>query len=650
MPGTIIIRPIQAKLEINDGLIKKLDPYCIAVIGNTIAKSSVCKKGGKTPQWKDSLTLSHADEPFCFLQVKDSNILKDRKLGSCTIDLEDTLTSVFSQRWYELYDHERPVGEILIEAKAGRDYNHNDDIPVEHIVAQKSDRLLKKWREQQSQLKAQRKDSAEPDVVRNISKELLFHSANSGNSGSSKDEPAAADQEIAKESQVLLGSPPQQEIPHEINDLYKRNKAQELADNIKEMDESLNLVTEIRERPVIPDSITVNASHRKFSNEFTPKKATFVRISQKGPGSLKKNTLSPRTANINLNSTDLASPSPQIIPIHSYQSPQITSKTQSRHHLKPKFLTDFKASREEFPRKKLFHHTEKKPFRALILGSNKKKTSSFCGNYLPVARTPEQKKVQQGENVRPPTKPVFNWDEYQLQKEDYILPSVAYKMRKNEQKMRKSEETMRSPLEGCSSPRAMIPKIDVKKRKQDDQNAEKKILPSTAYYMRKSEDIKILRAMIPKVEVKKRKQESDKENVQNEANKAKYFGSPTQEKIHEKIEYFRERFDEHSTRLKKDLDFEMKRFSYKKERYDKEQKVLTERKQAEALHEGEKMKEGLRSLNYTPAKGSSGFTSPKSEKTKLKKIAYRTYVECHGDDDEGNCEENLWDLKGEECK
>jgi len=647
MPGTIIIRPIQAKLEINDGLIKKLDPYCIAVIGNTVAKSSVCKKGGKTPQWQDSLILSHADEPYCFLQVKDRNILKDRKLGSCTIDLEDTLSSVFSQRWYELYDHERPVGEILIEAKAGRDYNHDDDIPVEHIVAQKSDRLLKKWREQQSQLKAQRKDSAEPDVIRNITKELLLQ--DSGNSGDSKE-----DQEIAKEKQEenLLESPPQQEIPHEIkptNDLYNRNKAQELADNIKEMDESLNLVTELRERPVIPDSITVNASHRKFSNEFTPKKAQFVRVAQKGPGSLKKNTLSPKTTTINLNSTDLASPSPQIIPIHSYQSPQITSKKRSHQ----KFLTDFKPSREEFPRKKLFHHTEKKPFRALILDSNKKKASN-PGNYLPVARTPDQKKLQQDQNMGPPPKPVFNWDEDQIQKEHYILPSEAYKMRKKEEKMRKSQETktLRSSFQSYSSPRTMIPKIDVKKRKQKEEG----VLPSTAYHMRKSEDINILRAMIPKIDVE-RKEESDKEdkeNVQSEANKGgrmgpKYFGSPAQGKIQGRIDHLKETLTEHSSRFKKELDLEKRRFSYKKERYNKEQKILAEKKQAEALHEGENMKEGLRSLNFTPGKENNGFTSPKTEK-KLKKIAYRTYVECHGDDHEGNSEENLWDVKGEECK
>jgi len=563
MPGTIIIRPIQAKLEINDGLIKKLDPYCIASIGNTIAKSSVCKKGGKAPQWQDSLVLNRADEPYCFLQVKDRNILKDRKLGSCTIDLEDTLTSVFSQRWYELYDHERPVGEILIEAKVGRDYSHHDGIPVEHIVAQKSNRLEKRWKEKYSMQEAE----GEPEVVRNITKELLMQ-ANSSNSGGSKSSGKSND-----------GGSEKDIITPRVNDLYERNKALKADENIMEMDESINLVTEAREMPHIRDSVTLNASHRKFSNEFTPKKAQFVRIPQKGPGSMKKSPKIP-TVTLTLENNDFASPKPQIVPVHSYQSPHITKASQRR----PKFATEIRKS-HDFPRKKItpkrFPHSEKKTFRALKFENGEKKIS---GNFLPVARTPEEKIPNQ----------VFTWEEDDLEKEKNKYP-----------------KTLRSPLQGCSSPRVMIPKIDVKKRRQQYVDVE------------------------------------DKENVQNEANKEmsgpKYFGSPAEgkNKIQEAAEeHFKDTLRSYDFEGNHNGDYEKRRFSYKKERLEK--KASTERKQVEVL----------KSLNLTPGKDVSktlNFVSPKSEKVKLKKIAYRTYVECHDGDLEDKQEENLWDLKSGEC-
>jgi len=444
----------------------------------------------------------------------------------------------------------------LIEAKTGRDYSHHDGIPVEHIVAQRSDRLQRRWKEKYSRQEAE----DEPGVIRNITKELLLQ-ASSSNSGESK----GSEKDIATPG---------------ANDLYERNKALKVDDNIKEMDESINLVTEAREMPHIRDSVTINASHRKFSNEFTPKKAQFVKIPQKGPGSMKKSPKIP-TVSLTLENNDFASPKPQIVPVHSYQSPPISKAFQKR----PKFATEIRKS-HEFPRKKItpkrFPQTEKKTFRALKFEPGEKKIS---GNFLPVTRTPEEKKPED-------TNQMFTWREDELQRENTY------------------PKTLRSSLKGCGSPRVMIPKIDVKKRRQRYADGD------------------------------------DKENVQNEANKEmtgpQYFGSPAQgkNKFQEAAEeHFKETLRSYDFEGNHTGDYEKRRFSYKKERLEK--KASTERKQVEVL----------KSLNLTPGKDVSktlNFMSPKSEKVKLKKIAYRTYVECHdnGLDDK---EDNLWDLKSGEC-
>jgi len=57
------------------------------------------------------------NEPYCYLEVKDKRLLKDKMLGVCAIDLDELNTEGKYQRWYELYNKQSPVGEILIEVK-----------------------------------------------------------------------------------------------------------------------------------------------------------------------------------------------------------------------------------------------------------------------------------------------------------------------------------------------------------------------------------------------------------------------------------------------------------------------------------------------------------------------------------------------------
>jgi len=118
MPGTLIVKPIQAKLKHDrDFLFNKQDPYCIFVLGKQSVKSSVCQEGGKTPKWKDTLTLSSNNEPVLYVKLMDKDTFKqDDDIGVCQIDLKPILSfSKGGPQWYRVFYKQQLEGEILID-------------------------------------------------------------------------------------------------------------------------------------------------------------------------------------------------------------------------------------------------------------------------------------------------------------------------------------------------------------------------------------------------------------------------------------------------------------------------------------------------------------------------------------------------------
>jgi len=149
MPGTVTLRPILAKLgdfttALNESALAKSDSYCIAIIGKEHAESTVCKDGGKNPSWNDSLSVKRTEEePYCFLEIKDKSLLKDKTLGIAAIDLEELKHGGQTKRWYELFHNKQPAGGILIEAEvvntssfdafAGTNYTANGSVNLEEV-------------------------------------------------------------------------------------------------------------------------------------------------------------------------------------------------------------------------------------------------------------------------------------------------------------------------------------------------------------------------------------------------------------------------------------------------------------------------------------------------------------------------------------
>jgi len=115
MSGTLVFKPLEAKLTHDTEFLGRMDPYVKVLIGDKKAHGKVCKDGGKHPKWNDAFSVQRAFEPVCYLEVRDEDTFKDDTIGVGEIDLNQILPGQVSARWYPLYYKQKPAGEILIE-------------------------------------------------------------------------------------------------------------------------------------------------------------------------------------------------------------------------------------------------------------------------------------------------------------------------------------------------------------------------------------------------------------------------------------------------------------------------------------------------------------------------------------------------------
>lgn len=116
MAGSIILKPLEAKLQRNLSSFGKMDPYCLAVLGSTEIKGQVCKSGGTRPIWGDGFVMTIREGDRCFIQVKNKEVLKDSKIGLCEINIKTLMEEKTSTKWHDLYYRRQLVGQILVEA------------------------------------------------------------------------------------------------------------------------------------------------------------------------------------------------------------------------------------------------------------------------------------------------------------------------------------------------------------------------------------------------------------------------------------------------------------------------------------------------------------------------------------------------------
>lgn len=117
--GTIIFRPLEAKLVQPADAPQKIEPYVKIRLGWHSGKSSLATHTGENPTWTDNIVLERAHaEHFAKLKVKDKNrtILNDR-VGQVKIPLEEVVAKGRVTQWYKLEKGDQVTGEILVDVE-----------------------------------------------------------------------------------------------------------------------------------------------------------------------------------------------------------------------------------------------------------------------------------------------------------------------------------------------------------------------------------------------------------------------------------------------------------------------------------------------------------------------------------------------------
>ena len=133
MSGTLVVKPIEAKLTHDTETLGKMDPYCRVLIGGQHVKGKVCEDGGKNPKWNDTIVAQRNGEPDFYLELLDDDTFKDDVIGVAKIDISFLQSQTVSAKWYPLFHKQKPAGEILLEltftysgnAGSNQSYTHN---------------------------------------------------------------------------------------------------------------------------------------------------------------------------------------------------------------------------------------------------------------------------------------------------------------------------------------------------------------------------------------------------------------------------------------------------------------------------------------------------------------------------------------------
>ena len=138
--GTLIVKPLNAKLLIDEEMLGTMDPYVRVKVGNNVKSTNWDEGGGKNPTWKDSLPFENitAQDSLISLDVFDhDNVSSDDFLGNVTIDIKQILEKKSVKSGYDLIRDGKVTGEIYVRfdfTKGGSqsgNFNRPNEISVQ---------------------------------------------------------------------------------------------------------------------------------------------------------------------------------------------------------------------------------------------------------------------------------------------------------------------------------------------------------------------------------------------------------------------------------------------------------------------------------------------------------------------------------------
>ena len=113
--GTLIIRPICAKLTRDTETFGKMDPYCKVALGTFVQKTKIADGAGKFPNWQDQLVFKKNHEDIITVEVWDyDSASKDDLVGSATVPISRMTATRNWEDWIEITHRGTRAGEVRL--------------------------------------------------------------------------------------------------------------------------------------------------------------------------------------------------------------------------------------------------------------------------------------------------------------------------------------------------------------------------------------------------------------------------------------------------------------------------------------------------------------------------------------------------------
>lgn len=113
--GSLIVRPICAKLIRDTETFGKMDPYCTISVGTQKFRTRVAEDAGKFPNWTDQFVIRVTNEELLEFGVWDhDSASQDDIIGEGVYPLQAVVKSRNFEDWVELKHHGRKAGDVRL--------------------------------------------------------------------------------------------------------------------------------------------------------------------------------------------------------------------------------------------------------------------------------------------------------------------------------------------------------------------------------------------------------------------------------------------------------------------------------------------------------------------------------------------------------
>lgn len=134
--GTLVLRPICAKLTHDTETFGKMDPYCVVVMGNQKHRTRVHDSAGKFPNWQDQLVFNRTNEDIVSIEVWDKDTASsDDLVGEATLSIHTITSKPNYEEWVPLTYKGKKAGEIRISVQFNTTAQANQPPQVHGVPA-----------------------------------------------------------------------------------------------------------------------------------------------------------------------------------------------------------------------------------------------------------------------------------------------------------------------------------------------------------------------------------------------------------------------------------------------------------------------------------------------------------------------------------